>query len=151
MSSKNVLPAVSALGWERCPWTDDTFANKRIFLGAGARAGDDAWKTRLTVTEKSMGVMFQCPIDKHIKLAQTCSPLRLSKANMDEYAKQAALVVSLVDEVEAIVPIHDDTLQAMCVRPYIENDPQVHLDVCSALVTPADGFAPPGFGVCSRR
>ena len=47
---KNVLPAVSALGWERCPWTDDTFANKRIFLGAGARAGDDAWKTRLTVT-----------------------------------------------------------------------------------------------------
>ena len=50
MSSKNVLPAVSALGWERCPWTDDTFANKRIFLGAGARAGDDAWKTRLTVT-----------------------------------------------------------------------------------------------------
>ena len=99
-----------------------------------------------------MGVMFQCPIDKHIKLAQTCSPLRLSKANMDEYAKQAALVVSLlVDEVEAIVPIHDDTLQAMCVRPYIENDPQVHLDVCSALVTPADGFAPPGFGVCSRR
>ena len=59
--------------------------------------------------------MFQCPIDKHIKLAQTCSPLRLSKANMDEYAKQAALVVSLVDEVEAVVPIHDDTLQAMCV------------------------------------
>ena len=93
-----------------------------------------------------MGVMFQCPIDKHIKLAQTCSPLRLSKANMDEYAKQAALVVSLVDEVEAIVPIHDDTLQAMCVRPYIENDQQVYLDICSAWVTRADGFAPQDLG-----
>ena len=93
-----------------------------------------------------MGVMLQCPIDKHFKLAQTCSPPRLSKAKMDEYAKQAALVVSLVDEVEAIVPIHDDTLQAMCVRPYIENDPQVHLDVCSALVTRADGFAPQDLG-----
>ena len=66
-----MLPAVSALGWERCPWNDDTFANKRISLGAGARAGDDAWKTRLTVTEMSMGVMFQCQIDKHTKLAQT--------------------------------------------------------------------------------
>ena len=60
-----------------------------------------------------MGLMPRCQIDKHIKLAQTCSPLRLSKAKMDEYAKQAALVVSLVDEVEAIVPIkkwyHDQT------------------------------------------
>ena len=77
MSSTNVRPAVSALGWERCRWTDDTFANNRIFLGAGARASDDAWKTRLTVTEKSMGVMIQCQIGKHIKLAQTCSPPKL--------------------------------------------------------------------------
>ena len=98
-----------------------------------------------------MGLMFQCQIDKHIKLPKTCSPPTLAKGKMDESGEQVALVVSLVDEVEAIVPIHDDTLQAMCVRPYIENDPQVHLDVCSALVTPADGFAPPGFGVCSRR
>ena len=53
-----VLPAVSALGWERYPWTDETFSNKRIFPGAGPRAGDDAWKKRLTVTEQSMGIMF---------------------------------------------------------------------------------------------
>ena len=46
-----LLPAVSELGWERCPWTDDTFSNKRIFPGAGPRAGDAGWKERLTVTE----------------------------------------------------------------------------------------------------
>ena len=74
-----VLPAVSELGWERCPWTDETFSNKRIFPGAGPRAGDNAWKKRLTVTETSMGVMFQCQIDKHIKLSLTCSPPKLAK------------------------------------------------------------------------
>ena len=37
-----VLPDVSELGWETCPWCDDTFSNKRIFPGAGPRAGDDA-------------------------------------------------------------------------------------------------------------
>ena len=59
-------------------------------MGAGPRAGNDAWKERLTVTEKSMGIMFQCQIDTHIKLAQTCSPPKLAKANMDEYAEQSA-------------------------------------------------------------
>ena len=56
-----VLLAVSELGWEKCPWCDDTFSNKRIFPGAGPRAGDDAWKTRLTVTEKSMGCHVPMP------------------------------------------------------------------------------------------
>ena len=89
-----------------------------------------------------MGDMFQCQTDKHIKLAQTCSPPMLGKAKMDEYAEQAALVVSLVDEVKAMVPIPDDTLQNMFVRPYIENDAQVHMEICSVLATRADGFAP---------
>ena len=100
------------------------------------------------MTEKSMGVMFQCQTDKHIKLAQTCSPLmKLRKAQMGGSAEQAALVVSLVDEVKAMVPIPDDTLQGMFVRLYIENDPQVHLEICSVLVTRADGFVPQDLGV----
>ena len=93
-----VLPAVSELSWEKCPWSDDTFSNKRIFPGAGPRGGDAAWRTRLTVTPKSMGVMFECQIDKHIKLAQVCSPCKLTQSKMNESAEQAALVVSLVDE-----------------------------------------------------
>ena len=79
-----VLPAVSALGWERCPWTDETFSNKRIFPGGGPRAGEDAWRKRLSVTEKSMGIMFRCQVDKHKKLMLTCSPQKLAKAKMDE-------------------------------------------------------------------
>ena len=55
-------------------------------------------------------------------------------------------VSSLVDEVKALVPIHDDILRETFVRAYIENDPQVHLEICSVLVTRADDFAPPGFG-----
>ena len=97
-----------------------------------------------------MGVMFQCQIGKHIKLAQTCSPPKLAKAKMDEYAEQAALVSSLVDEVKALVPIPDDTLQESFVRAYIENDPQVHLDIASALATRADDFSP-RIWVCSGR
>ena len=62
----------------------------------------------------------------------TCSSARLSlppklaKAKMDEYAEQAALVSALVDDVQALVPIHDDVLHKALVQAFIENDPQVH-------------------------
>ena len=137
-----VLPAVSELGWERCPWCDDTFSNKRIFPGAGPRAGDAGWKMRLTVNETSMDLMFKCQIDKHITLHQICTPPKLTQSKMNESAEQAALVVSLVEEVKAMVPIPDDTLQDKSVRPYIENDTQVHLEICSVLVTRSTGFSP---------
>ena len=39
-----VLPAVSELSWEKCPWPDDSFCNKRIFPGAGPLRGEAAWK-----------------------------------------------------------------------------------------------------------
>ena len=81
-----------------------------------------------------MGVMFLCQMDKaikHMKLTQTGSAPKLAKARMDEYAEQAAFVVSMVDEMKAMVPIPDDTLQSMFVQPYIDNDAQVHLEICS--------------------
>ena len=80
----------------------------------------------------------------------TCSPQKLAKAKMDEYAEQAALVSSLVDEVKALVPIPDDILQASFAQAYIENDPQVHLEICSGWqrgrVTSA-----PRIWLCSKR
>ena len=142
-----LLPAVSELSWEKCPWSDDAFSNKRIFPGGAPRAGDHAWRTRLMVSEKSMGIMFQCQVDKHKKLMLTCSPQKLTKAKMDEYAEQAALVSSLVDEVKALVPIPDDILQEAFVRAYIENDPQVHLEIASVLATRAGDFSPKDLAV----
>ena len=55
-----VVPAVSELSWEKCPWTDDAFSNRRIFPGSVPRSGDSAWKERLTVTNASMKIMFLC-------------------------------------------------------------------------------------------
>ena len=46
-----------------------------------------------------------------------------------------------------MVPVPDDALQAMFAQPYIENDPQVHLEICSVLVTRVDGFVPQDLGV----
>ena len=55
---------------------------------------------------------------------------------MEDDAEQAALVHSLVREVQAIVSsITDDILQEQFVRLYIENDPQVHLEVSSVLAS----------------
>lgn len=65
------------------------------------------------------------------------SPQKLANAKMID-----ALVSSLVDEVKALVPIPDDTLQESFVRLYIENDTQVHLDICSVLATRAADFSP---------
>ena len=52
------------------------------------------------------------------------------------------VVACLVDEVKALVPIRDDNLQEGFVRLYIENDPQVHLELCSVPATRADSFSP---------
>ena len=62
---------------------------------------------------------------------------------MEDDAEQAALVHSLVREVQAIVSsITDDILQEQFVRLYIENDPQVHLEVSSVLASRGDDFEP---------
>ena len=49
---------------------------------------------------------------------------------------------SLLREVQAIVPITDDILQGHCVRLYIENSPQVHLEVSSVLASRGEDFKP---------
>ena len=61
---------------------------------------------------------------------------------MEEDAEQAALVHSLIQEVQAIVPIADDILQEQLVRLYIENDPQVHLEVSSVWASRGDDVKP---------
>ena len=138
-----VIPAVSELSWDKCPWSDDAFANRRVFPGSAPRSGDSAWRERLTPTDASMKIMFQCQVDKHKKLNKTCSPTKLTKAKMDESAEQAALVHSLVGEVRAQVPIPEDNLYDQFVKLWIENDPQVHMEIISVLATKADDFAPP--------
>ena len=124
-----VLPAVSALGWERCPWSDDAFANKRIFPGSGLRAGAQAWRERLTTTDGSMHIMFLNHLGKHEKLSSTCTPPKLSKTNIDESAEQAALVHAVVGMVRSQMPIPDCIILDQFVLPWIANDPQVHLEV----------------------
>ena len=61
---------------------------------------------------------------------------------MEEDAEQTALVHSLIREVQAIVPIADDILQEQFVRLYIENDPQVHVEVSSVLASRGVDFQP---------
>ena len=82
-----VVPAVSQLGWEKCPWSDETFSIRRIYPGNVPRSGDGAWKERLTVTNESMRIMFLCQIDRHTSL--------------EESAEQAALVHSMIREVKS--------------------------------------------------
>ena len=100
-----VVQAVSEMGWDKCPWSDDGFSNKRIYPGFTllGRSGSLAWRERLKVTDGSMRIMLMCQVDKHKKLSMTCSPGKILKAKMDDHAEQAALVYSLVREVQAIV------------------------------------------------
>ena len=48
------------------------------------------------------------------------------------------------------MPIPADVMQDQCVIPWIANDPQVHLEVNSALATRADDFAPQSMDVIKR-
>ena len=61
---------------------------------------------------------------------------------MEDELERVALVHPLVCEVQAIVLITDDISQEHSVRLYIENDPQVHLEVPSVLASRGDDFKP---------
>ena len=76
-----VVPAVSEMGWEKSPWSDDAFSNKRIYPGATpvGRSSSVAWRARLKVTDPSLRIMLKCQVDKHKKLSQTFSPGKLTK------------------------------------------------------------------------
>ena len=87
--------------------------------------------------------MLKCQVDRHKKQqSQTCTPRKLEIATMDEDAGKAALVHSLVRDVQGIMPVPDDILQEQFVRLYIENDPQVHLEVSSVSASRGDDFKP---------
>ena len=64
-----VVPTVSEMGWEKCPWSDDAFGNKRIYPGhsPAGRALSVAWRDRLKVSSGSMRIMLSCQVDKHKK------------------------------------------------------------------------------------
>ena len=111
-----LYPVVNAIGWEKSPWSDDTCANKRIFPGGVPRTESDlAWITRLTVTTKSMVVLFRCQMNKHQKLMRNGSHHKIPKAKMD----------------------WDGFAQ-----PWVVNDPHLHLEGASAMITKPHDFAP---------
>ena len=58
----------------------------------------------------------------------------------DKAADQAALVQSLAREVQAQMPISAELLQTEFVQPWVDNDPQVHLEICSCLATKDTDF-----------
>ena len=68
-----VVQAVSEMGWDKCPWSDDGFSNKRIYPGFTplGRSSSLAWRERLKVTDGSMRIMLMCQVDKHKKLNLT--------------------------------------------------------------------------------
>ena len=94
-----------------------------------------------------MKIMFLNQLSRHKKLMVSCTPAKVTKQKMEEAADQAALVQSLVGEVRAQVPIPEDSLYAQFVKLWVENDPQVHLDVNSVWATKADDFAPQSLDV----
>ena len=61
---------------------------------------------------------------------------------MDESVEQVALVVSLVSEVRSQVPIPKTELEDKFANLWIQNDPQVHLEITSVLAMKAYDFSP---------
>ena len=89
-----------------------------------------------------MRITLKCQVGRHKKQSQTFTPRELQKANMEYDVEQAALVHSLVREVQAIVPITHDILREHFVRLCIENSPWVHLEVPSVLASRGLDFQP---------
>jgi hypothetical protein len=88
---------------------EDAFSNKRLAVGAKARAGNKMWNDRLTVTEDALFMMLQYVHAQHQKkLPGTHQKVR--KDALEEILNMAQLLRSLVAELVAEHPIQQSIL-----------------------------------------
>lgn len=89
---------------------EDAFSNKRLAVGAKARAGSKVWNDRLHVSQEGLLMMLQY-IDAQHKKKLPGTHTKLRKETLEEILNMAQLLVSLCAELVAQHPIQHSLLE----------------------------------------
>ncbi len=124
-----LIQCVSTLGWESCPFSEDSLSSKKLLPPFIFRkTADDKWTARGAVSMESVVLMTN-----HICFAAEHAPVmvykKLDKPTIEKLAEVAAVVKNLGDEVLANYPISMDRIYQDFLRPWQENTPGLHSTV----------------------
>ncbi len=73
--SKNILfHNIAEMSWEKCPWSEEILASKKIYTGYNPRGSSDMWNKRRRITDLSLKAMFSYVAADHSR-----SPLHVRR------------------------------------------------------------------------
>jgi len=117
-------------GWDQCAFSDDSLSSKKILPNFVFRTGGTSpkWLSRGKVTPESISIMADHCINKFMS---TPAPLRkkITRSGLEDAAEEAAFVMSMAWEAQALVPVSDKLVKEMWLDPYVNGDPTAVLEV----------------------
>ena len=101
-----VMEHVGALGWQNSVFTDDCFANKRVYPGSVFKHPKISWK----VTERSMRLHILMTINDHMGKAEW-SRRKVGKKDFEEGAELAAVAEAVFEEAKSKLGLDEADVQ----------------------------------------
>jgi hypothetical protein len=122
-----VIKHTSDQGWQQCVFTDDSFANRRIYPGAVFKHSKVAWK----VTDRSMHLHIVMTINDHLSKA-AWARRKASKKELEDGAEFSALAEAIYLDAVGKLGLQPEELDEEFIGVLRAcKDPQLHLEVAS--------------------
>jgi hypothetical protein len=138
-AAASLLKSVARFGWQSCPWSDESIADKRNFPGSKPRLSSKKWIQRLTVSNRSFALhclsMDFVQEKLHPQLRR-----KLVKTAMHEQAQYAAFALTCVTEMQDVKSIPDAVIDKVWLTPFREGDPMIVLAVTCAVAEKSEKF-----------
>ena len=127
---------VSELGWQGCPWSEDSLSTKRLYPGHQFPAKEKKWLQRLKTSEVSMSLAVQ-----RIQTTHLAAPMYIRKkvdqTRVDAYSERACVVVALATELLARFPLEKKQVDKEWTHAWGEGSEHIDTEVQALLLEKA--------------
>ena len=96
--------------WNRCVWSEDALANKKLYPGHRFPAKSIVWQNRLKVSEESMHAMVR-RLQQKFELAPAYMKNKKTADEVEKVAELACVVVAIAHEILLKVPVKTNIMQ----------------------------------------
>jgi len=135
----DILHHVEVAGWD-CAWcSDDNLANKKLYPRFQFPGGCKMWAIWLKTSDESM----KCMVARASHVQET-SPLymrrKLDSSDVESLSERAAVLLGMAAELKIRVPVSDDAVHALWVKPWMTGSQQVDLELQASILDKVSGF-----------
>ncbi len=118
---------VSNFGWDRCAFSDDSVASKKILPNYQPKAQNMLWLRRSKITEASVLLGTERAIKDHQKF-QPAAKRAHAKMALEQLIERASITLSWLDDLLEIIPLlHEE--QAMLLEKFVDAHHALELEM----------------------